>query len=254
MDNLFNNNIKAIKKLHQKKGRNESGLFIIESIKTVFEADATLFEYVVFDQAQLEQSKKLANFAKSIKCPCFKTNNFDKISTLKNSEGILAVAKTPKPKSNLDFFKDSNNIICLYEANDPGNLGTILRTALWFGVEKIILIGNCVDIYSPKVIRSSMGGNLRIDILQIDNFDEIKSEIKDFFKIGTFLQLKSTINDKNLQNNKKKILFLGNEANGLPISLQSEIDSNYLIKGNNQFESLNLSIAAGIAIHEIFSK
>ena len=175
---------------------------------------------------------------------------FDRISSLKNSEGVIAIAKIPQIKETDEFLKDKRSLLGLFDINDPGNLGTIIRTSLWYGVDGIILFGNSVDIYSPKVIRSSMGGLFKSNILCVKDYETIKNKIIDFKIIGTFLDEKHSFKSKNID---KVMLLFGNEANGLSSSLKSEINCNYRINNKTDFESLNVSIAAGIIMDNIFN-
>ncbi|MDA3886935.1 MAG: RNA methyltransferase [Candidatus Delongbacteria bacterium] len=251
MKKLFKNQIKLIRSLDSKKGRNESGLFIIESKKAVLELVGTSIniEYVVFDSSF--ETEKIDKIVKLLKDPdIFITDDFERISSLKNSEGVLAVAKTPSVKTVDEFLKDKRSLLGLFDINDPGNLGTIIRTSLWYGVDGIVLFGNTVDLYSPKVIRSSMGGLFKSDIIKLGSFDDIKKEINSFEKIGTFLDEEHDFKSKD---NDKIMLLFGNEANGLSSSLKKEINHNYRINNKTDFESLNVSIAAGIIMDRIFN-
>ena len=251
MKKLFKNQIKLIRSLDSKKGRKESGLFIVESKKAVLELVGTdiKIEYLVFDS--LFDTEKIDKIVKLLNDPdVFVTDDFNRISSLKNSEGVIAVVKIPQMKEVAEFLKDKKSLLGLFDINDPGNLGTIIRTALWYGVDGIVLFGNTVDIYSPKVIRSSMGGLFKSDIFKIDSYDDIKNKITSFKKIGTFLDEKHDFTLESLDN---VMLLLGNEANGLNNSLKADINYNYRISNNTDFESLNVSIAAGIIMDRIFN-
>ena len=251
MKNLFKNQIKLIRSLDSKKGRRESGLFIVESKKAVLElvgADIKI-EYLVFDSSF--DTEKIDKIVKLLKDPdVFITDNFDRISSLKNSEGVIAVAIIPQVKGVDEFLKNKSSLLGLFDINDPGNLGTIIRTSLWYGVDGIVLFGNTVDLYSPKVIRSSMGGLFRSNIINLKDYEVIKDKINDFKIIGTFLDEKHDFKSKN---NDKGMLLLGNEANGLKSLLKKEINYNYRISNKTDFESLNVSIAAGIIMDRIFN-
>ena len=205
---------------------------------------------MVCDQKIYESGKLAAVLKEYDGCRVFYIDNFDKISTLKNSEGVLGVFQIPKQKSLQEFITDKKKMICLFEINDPGNLGTIIRTAVWFGIDGVILCGNCVDLYSPKVVRSCMGSLFKTDIINVDSFSEALSSFSSYKKIGTFLDVESDF-QPDLSKDEKLLLMFGNEANGLDDSLKEYIDVNYVIKSGSNFESLNLSIAAGIAIYEM---
>jgi TrmH family RNA methyltransferase len=254
MKKLFKNQIKLIRSLDTKKGRKESGLFIVESKKAVLELVGTdiKIEYLVFDN-QFD-SNTIDKIVKLLENPdIFTTDDFNRISSLKNSEGVIVVAKIPEFKEIDEFISEKKTLLGLFDINDPGNLGTIIRTSLWYGLDGIILFGNSVDLYSPKVIRSSMGGLFKSDIVVVNSYNDIKKEINSFKKVGTFLDEKHDFRNKSTSKTMSKImLLLGNEANGLNNSLKTEINCNYRINNKTDFESLNVSIAAGIIMDRIF--
>ena len=251
MKKLFKNQIKLIRSLDSKKGRKESGLFIVESKKAVLELVGTdiKIEYLIFDS--LFDNEKMDKIIKLLKDPVvFGMDNFDRISSLKNSEGVIAIAKIPEVKKIDDFISGKSSLLGLFEINDPGNLGTIIRTSLWYGVNGIILFGNTVDIYSPKVIRSSMGSLFKSEILCLEDYGKIKNKLNEFTKVGTFLDEKHDFRSGSVD---KIMLLLGNEANGLDNELKKEIDHNYRIRSQTGFESLNVSIASGIIMDRLFN-
>jgi len=240
-----------IKSLQNKKGRDETGLFAAEGIKAVSEllmSDLTT-EFIVFDpDFETVLKNEVLNIKKNVE---FYDHPISSVTAMTSSEGILAVAKLPELKPAEVFFRNKSSLLGLFSINDPGNIGTLIRTACWFGLDGVILYENCADVFSPKVIRSSMGGVFKIDFLYAEKFEYTKNCLKNFYKIGTFLDQK---NDCNIREKKNKILFLGNEANGLDKSLVKEFDSNYRIGPAGRFESLNVSVAGGIIMYEIFKE
>lgn len=250
MKKLFRKQMKYLRSLDSKKGRRENKQFIVESIKTVKEiinSDIDV-DYLVFDDNFDEVIKNELISAKS-KINYYYTDEFERLSTLKNSEGVIAVADIPVQKSKDEFFQNKSSIIGLFDINDPGNLGTIIRTASWYGIEGVIIFGNSTDIFSPKVIRSSMGGIFRTDLLFAEKYEILEDSLKTFTTVGTFIDMES---DFVPGGNDKIILLLGNEANGLDDNLKKIIDCNYRIKGKSDLDSLNVSVAAGIIIDKLF--
>jgi TrmH family RNA methyltransferase len=234
-----------IKSLQNKKGRAETGFFIAEGIKEVREliSSGIVIDMIVidknFDSSQIELKPYIELYE----------HNIESVTAMASSEGILAVARTPEPVKADLFFKNKSNILGLFSINDPGNIGTIIRTARWFGTDGIILYGDCADVYSPKVLRSSMGAVFGTDFIKFNNFGDSSGYIKDFHKISTYLHKE---NNYPKDNRSKKILFLGNEANGIDRTLEHVFESNFRIGSDGGFESLNVSVAAGIIMHEIF--
>ncbi len=248
MRKLFRNQIKMIRSLQNKKGRNETGFFVIEGIKAVSELliSGIGLEFIVldsnFDQRKFPGTENIST-EKIFEC------DISSVSVMSSSEGILAVAKIPEKPDPKIFFSSKSELLALFDISDPGNLGTIIRTAVWFGLNGIVLIGNCADPFSPKVVRSSMGAVFHIEIVKSGQYSQFSQYLDGWIKIGTFLDQQNNYSRKD----QKQILFLGNEASGLDDDLKRETDMNYRIEAVGTFDSLNVSVAGGIIIHEIFN-
>ena len=246
MKRLFNNQIKMIKSLQTGKGRAETGLFVAEGIKEVKEllASDIRIEFIVMDKSfnssEMDLKKSIETYEHEI----------GSVSAMVNSEGIIAVARKPEQKEVETFFKSRSNLLGLFSISDPGNIGTLIRTARWFNLDGIILYGSCADVWSPKVLRSSMGAVFGIDFIRFRDFSESRDYLKGFQKISTYLHKVNSFKNKC---SAKKILFLGNEANGIDRYLENEFDSNFRIGPEGGFESLNVSVAGGIIMNEIFN-
>ena len=238
------NKIKEIVKLHQKKYRDELGLFIVEGIKAV--------EELIKNNIDIKEIYSLKAFeTEKYTVKTIDESIMKKISTTSSTCEILAVAKKKEYKIN-DFIK-KNKLILLDSISDPGNLGTIIRSASAFGIDGIILYKDCVDMYSSKVIRSAAGNFFKIPIIIIKNTEEIKNNFKDFNKIATALYEKNTNSIEECKNIKKYIIMFGSEANGLSNELINIADKNIILKMNNNVESLNLSVSASIIMYELFT-
>lgn len=163
-----------------------------------------------------------------------------KLSSSKNPEGVVFVAKIPQ------FKKDNlNKILYLDEINDPGNLGTMIRTALAFSFDAVITSKNSVSIYNEKVLASCKGANYLIPVFQ----DDLKN-IKDGHTVIATTLDNDSIDVEELEKPEKFILIMGNEAHG--ISHQSLSMSDIKVKINiNNIDSLNVAIAAGILMHKL---
>ncbi len=245
MKKLYNSQAKMIKSLQNVKGRSETGCFVSEGLKEVREliSSGIEIEMVVvdknFDLSQIELKHEIELY----EC------NIDSVTAMASSEGILAVAKIPEPNNYEVFFRNRSRLLGLFSISDPGNIGTLIRTARWFNLDGVILYGSCADVWSPKVLRSSMGAVFGMDFIRFSRFDDSREFLRNFYKISTYLH--KTGNYK-CKINKKKILFLGNEANGMDRTLENEFDSNFRIGPEGGFESLNVSVAGGIIMNEIF--
>ena len=235
--------IKLISSLKQKKFRFLNKSFVVEGKKSISEFLDSKFELI-----------KLF----SIDCSFFADINrqvevnieeLKKISFFNNPDDHLAIFKIPNQKS----INETRLIVALESIRDPGNLGTIIRTCEWFGVNDIICSNDSVDCFNPKVVQSAMGSLSRISI----NYLDLNSYLK-----NTKLNLTGmTLNGDSLYTNKssfeKGILIFGNEANGISDKLLSVLNQNLTIPRsiNSDFpESLNLSISVGIVLGEIKRK
>ncbi len=245
INTISNNRIKEIVKLHQKKYRDELGLFIVEGFKAVTE--------LINNNIDIKEIYALKAFeTEKYTVKIIDETIMKKISTTSSTCEILAVAK--KKEYNINSLKNKKKLILLDSISDPGNLGTIIRSASAFDVDGILLYKDCVDMYSSKVIRSAAGNFFRIPIITIKDAEELTSNFKDFKKIATALYETNTISIEECKNLKKYIIMFGSEANGLSNELIKIADKNIILKMNNNVESLNLSVSASIIMYELFTK
>ncbi|MCC7431759.1 RNA methyltransferase [bacterium] len=243
---LTKNEQSQIKQLHQKKFRKQNDLFLVEGKKCCSELLKSDYEIEFFVKTGSCFFPELKDFQKTIRFEEVREHIFQSLSTHETPEGILAVAKVPQNKPT-DFFLQKNLILALDGISDPGNLGTILRTADWFGVSEILLTKTCVNHLNPKVVRASMGAVFRENFLEID-FETLKTFKQNGFSIvGSSLSEKS----RNLQNfalDEKTILFLGSEAHGISKECEKLCDNFVKIESFGSSESLNVGVATGILL------
>ena len=240
--NISNNRIKEIKKLHLKKYREENRLFIVEGEKAA--------EEILNEKIEIVDIYAVENYK-----PKFKHNNIkyiseqdmQKISTTSSACEILIVARQKNTQ-----LKDvcGNNLILLDRISDPGNLGTIIRSASAFKIDGIILYGDSVELYSPKVIRSCAGNFFKVPIVNVKDISVFKQNYSDYKLVSTALREDKTINFEQLRSIGKKIIMFGSEADGLSDELLKIADYNVLINMSKNVESLNLSVSASIVMYE----
>ena len=239
---LSKNDIKLIKSLKYKKQRYLNKMFVVEGKKSVSE----------FINSKFDLHKLF-----SINISEFSINNviqvsqddLEKISFLSNPDDHLAIFKIPNEKP----LNKNNLFVGLESINDPGNLGTIIRTCEWFGVKDIVCSLDSVDCYNPKVVQSAMGSLSRINITYLDLTNFLKSESLN--KFGTFINGESVYENKISTDNG--IIVFGNEANGISNNLRLLLDVELTIpRFNNKSypESLNLSNSLGIILSEFSRK
>ena len=233
--------IKNIKKLHDKKYRIDS--YIVEGIKMVKEA---ISENQLIELIAIREDFEINFDTKNIKIITISSKVFNDISDVKTPQGILAVIKK---KPNKQIETNTDYILALDSLQDPGNMGTIIRTADSANINQIIINKTTVDPYSSKVIRSTMGAIYRMNIIEVENLESTLKELqsKSFKVITTDLRAEKSIYDINYN---RTIVVIGNEANGVSQVVLEIADERVIIPMLGKTESLNASIAASIMIYE----
>lgn len=234
--------IKNIKKLKEKKYRLDS--YIVEGIKMVKEAINENQEIALI---AIREDFKIDFDTKKIKIVTISNKIFNDISDVKTPQGILAVIKK---NQNNQIETNSDYILALDSLQDPGNMGTIIRTADSANINQIIINKTTVATYSPKVIRSTMGAIYRTNIIEVEDLKATLKEMKSkgFQIITTDLKATQSIYDINYNN--KTVVVIGNEANGVSQEILQTADKKVIIPMLGKTESLNASIAASIMIYE----
>lgn len=244
--------VKNIKKLKEKKFRDNNSQFVIEGIKLVAEAieeKADIENIIVCEDCINNETidKKLLYEVARYKCIYVTEKIFNTLSDVTNPQGILAVINRKTDNINVDYSEDF--IVVLDGIQDPGNLGTILRTVDSAGLKQIVISKETADPYNPKVVRSTMGGIFRVNIIRTNNIIKTLKEMKEngFEVVVTSLDTNNNI--YNIQYNKK-VVVIGNEANGVSKEVQELADKRVKIPMLGKTESLNAGVAAGIMIYE----
>ena len=244
--------IKKIKSLKEKKYRDIENCYIIEGIKLVKEAiaeNAKIKQIVVCEdcindgEIDTDTLYEIAKFdVVYVTEKVFKT-----ITDVKTPQGIIAVIEKNNINSKIDYNQDI--IIALDGVQDPGNLGTILRTVDSANLKQIILSKESADSYNPKVVRSTMGAIFRVNIIEADSLKDMLQEAKknNFKVMVTSLEAKKTIYEADFN---KSAIVIGNEANGVSKEIQNMANEKVIIPMLGKTESLNASVAASIMIYE----
>ena len=238
------NRLKEIAKLQQKKYRESQGLFIAEGEKVLDELlDRNIEIIEVYSLKQINNKK--------IKVPVHIIDEISmkKITSTESASSIVTVAK--QRKEDIALFKKLNRLILIDSIADPGNLGTIIRSSAAFGVEGIILYGDCVDLYSPKVIRSACGNFFKIPILKIKSKEDLEQNFKNHIKVSTSLSKVNNIDLEYCKQIEQYIIMFGAEARGLSPDLTSIAEKNIKLDMKNNVESLNLAVCVSIILYEL---
>lgn len=242
-----NNKCKYVKSLSQKKARESNGEYTIEGIKSVREAinsgktiTALYVSFGFYDNEAFDYPDNV---------PLYKVADgvFEKMCDTKAPQGILAVVKMDGNDFKLDLSK---SYIYCDNLNDPGNLGTIIRTADAAGFDGVLLSQGCVDLYSPKTVRSSMGSFFNMKVMKNVTREKLaKYKEKGFQLIGGALN-ENTVDYRSADMTKPTIIVIGNEANGISDEVM-EMCKCVKIPILGKAESLNAGVAAAILMYEL---
>ncbi len=230
-----NNKIKEICKLKDKKYRKEVGLFLVEGLHLVEEAYKRNLLCEVYSLYETSYSNSTI----------VSLNVMKKLSFLKTPPSIIGVCKFIKER------EIGNKILILDNIQDPGNLGTIIRSSVAFGVDTLVLSKDTVDIYNPKVIRATQGMLFNINIITCDLVNFINDLKSKNYKVYS-TNVEDGIEVKNLVICEKYAIIMGNEGNGVSKKLQDISDGNIYIKMNPSCESLNVGVATSIILYELY--
>ena len=246
-----NENIKNIKKLKERKYRDLNNEYIIEGIKIIREAiqeKAVIKKVVICEEClanNIIDDKLLYEIAK-YDCLYVSKRIFEGLTDVSKPQGILAVVEK-KNKKEINYSEDI--IVVLDGLQDPGNLGTILRTLDSANLSQVIVSRDTVDAYNPKVVRSTMGAIFRVNIVEAENLKETLKEMKRHKYKVMCTDLNASKNIYEIDYNKK-IIVIGNEANGVSKEILDIADEKIIIPMLGKTESLNASVATSIIVYE----
>lgn len=233
--------IKNIRLLHQKKHRDEAGLFIAEGPKVVEELLNSPFR--VKDVFATKEFIAPASF-KGVKVQEVNEKEMGSISALMAPNQVLAVFEAEEALLDLPALK-SELVLALDDIRDPGNLGTIIRIADWFGIRHILCSQNCVDVFNPKVIQATMGSIARVQLNYVDLEDVL-------FQFDTVYA--AVLNGASIYSQRlvpKGVLLIGNESKGISEKLMKRVTRKVSIpRFSNGAESLNAAVATAVICSE----
>lgn len=244
---LNHSQIKYLQSLHQKKFRRKYGVFVAEGEKIVSELLQSKFvtkEIYALEEWLHENRCKIPEGVSVLKAS---NKDLERLSGLKTPNKALAVIKTPEqvePDSESSRFT-----LVLDRVQDPGNLGTIIRTADWFGIRQIVCSPDTAEVFSPKVVQATMGSFLRVNVFYTDLVPFLEKAAKKLPILGAFLQGEEMFN---IPTPEKGLLVIGNESKGISPDIATFVGKKIRITGGHQqgmtdaAESLNASVAAGI--------
>lgn len=234
---INNSKIKELKKLQNKKYRDETNMFLVETKHLVKEA---------YDSGYLDELLVLESsiFSLDVKTNYISENVLKYLSLMPSPSEVIGICKKREEKLN------GNKILILDDIQDPGNLGTIIRSSVAFGVSTIVLSKGCADVYSDKVIRASQGMIFKVNIIRSD-IKEVVNKLKaeDYKILGTKVDGGKEI--KSVSKSEKFAIIMGNEGNGVSKEILNMCDEYIYIPMNKNCESLNVGVATSIILYEL---
>ena len=235
-----NNHIKELCKLKEKKYRDSTNTYLIEGEHLIYEAykEGILLEVLPLIGEDFSMDSRITFISRDV---------MKKLSSTDSIPNVIGVCKKKEEK------EVGNKILILEDIQDPGNLGTIIRSSLAFGIDTIVLSPKTVDLYNSKVVRSTQGMMFHINIIVRELIPFIKELKKDNYVIyGT--KVDNGVNVKDIDKKDKYALIIGNEGNGMSSNVESLCDKNLYIDMDKRVESLNASVAASILLYEMRNK
>lgn len=240
-----NEYIKSIAKLSSKKHREEMCLFIAEGEHLVEMAlsSSFLIENIIMSESFYEKNKD--RFSSDI--TLVPDSLFSKISDAKSPQGVMAVLKMPDTKNDIDCGK----YIYCDNLQDPGNLGTVIRTADAFSFDGVIVSKDCADVFSPKVIRSSQGSVFNVKLIADADINTLASAQKKGFKVTSTALYGESVKLSDMKVSSDNIFVVGNEGSGVSKEILEISDEVAYIPMTGKAESLNVGVAAAILMYEV---
>tara|TARA_B100001250_G_scaffold394161_1_gene397738 strand:- start:926 stop:1657 length:732 start_codon:yes stop_codon:yes gene_type:complete len=240
---ISKNSFKKIKSLKQKKFREKHQRLVVEGVRSIESIinDGALIEKIVYTQ---EFHSKNSDFISGFNNELLNEiteNEMDQLSNSITPPGILVVVGYPQ----YSMFDSNKNAIFLDRISDPGNLGTMIRTASWFGINQIILSKGCIDPFNPKVLAAAMGGHFQLEFLGEEKLDRLN----DHLWIGASIDGKPFNQLNSLD--QKWILVMGSESHGIENLIRSKLNMLYSIPRIGKGESLNVGVAMGIFLSKL---
>ena len=240
---ISQNQSKRIRSLHQEKYRDQYRQFIIEGVRSVGSAIqmCAQIDLIIYTQDFTKKNPKLMIDIGPIPSAVISSQEIKALSPSTSPSGILAVCNIPAFES----LNNNKNVIYLDCISDPGNFGTILRTAIWFGIDQIGLSPGCIDPFNPKVVRSAMGAHFNLSWM-----GELSlSKFEGYILVGADHRGEPITSLDPIP--KKWALIMGSESHGFSVDVQSSLNKLVAIPKIGEGESLNVGVSMGILLYEL---
>ncbi len=260
MENIITSKDNPVIKLYQKlasskKERLQYGLFVLEGLRITQDAlseQSGLTHVILTKQAYDKFGDELFQAdLRDAKTIVISNELGNRIASTGTTQGVFAICMIPVQKELSSAMKENGKYVVLFGLQDPGNVGMIIRTADALGLDAVILSGSC-DIYSPKVIRSTMGSVFRADIYIENDTEKLFSALERAGVTSSAAVIdKDAVNVVQCRFDGSQAVFIGNEGNGLPADIASRCTRKVIIPMHGNINSLNAAMAAGILMWEL---
>lgn len=250
-----NSVVKLVQKLNSSaKTRKKELMFVVEGLRLVNDAMASnaTFECFMCSESFMEKNHKFINDIDDITCKKYVLTDklFSEITDTETPQGVLAIVKFLDKMIAFDKIISSGKFLALENIQDPGNLGTIFRTCEAMGINGIIMTHNCCDVYSPKVVRSTMGSVFRLPFYFVENICEFLDLHKELTSYASVVHGNS-VSIKDVEFVTPCVMVIGNEGNGIINSTMDRCNFKVTIPMMGRNESLNASVAASVLMWEM---
>lgn len=241
-----NDLVKETVKLQQKKYRDKTGKFLLEGFKSIEEA----FNAGLEIEYAFVLKEKQAEYGFLGECVvCTSEPVLKKISTTDSAPDAVAVGR--KKLYSVEDLKNTKKVVLLENIKDLGNLGTVLRSAVAFGADAVVLYGKeCADLYNPKCVRSTVGNLWKIPVVYIEKFGVLQKLFGDFERLATLPRAKEYLKECKVKSSV--LVMFGSEADGLSDELVKFSTKHVKIEMSDRVESLNLSVSCAVVLYELF--
>ena len=244
-----NKQYKFLKKLKDKKYRDQNNVFLAEGEK--FLKENIHFSKIIINESKYKYFEDKYNISKYDNVLVLAENLFEQISTKETSQGILLIYS--KNAKRLEEIK--GDVVVLDDVQDPGNIGTIIRTMIATKFINLLLTKSSVDVYSPKVVRATMGGIFKVNVIYSDRENILKFlKEKEYNIIGTALQEDSIDYSEVVLNKNNNAYVFGHEGNGISKEILNQLDQKAIIPIYGDIESLNVSVAVAVFLYKMREK
>lgn len=244
---VSNSQIKNVQTLLKKsKERFSQGLFVVEGVRMAKEA----VSLGIIEKVYLSESFEGKADFDGVPMEIVSDSILAGVSDTVTSQGVIALVKIPK-RDPSSIIENAKAVVMLENLQDPGNLGTIIRTAEAAGMDAVILSENSVDVYNPKVVRSTMGALFRMPVVYVQGFTELVREMGEKGWNTIAAHLSASIDFTEADYKGKTAVLVGNEGNGLTDAVTAAAVTKVIIPMEGQVESLNAGIAAALMMYEV---